>query len=209
MKMRKNSTSRRAFGAIGVALIAAGLAFPSEARSAGARAGLDLGAWWGGFKQEGFAKSAAVDVTPAMGMQLNFGVSFDLFFVDYAPFWYWVQKWNIKAEDKTSDSSFFSPAAFRGGISLPVLPIEIYAGAGRAWYGFSTGTRNDYSGWAYRVGASLFMPNPAGKGKGGGKTHLLVEYHLHEMDADDGGTLPKGLTTRGRFFFVGLGFGVN
>lgn len=159
-----------------------------------------LGAWGGKFTQSGFSKETSFRITPAIGAQVQLRGQFGMFFVEYTPTWFFVQKFGSN-DDKTNDSTYWSIASGDFGISIPAVPIDVFVGGGWNSYEFSAGSRNGYSGPSIKAGAGLRLADDSFR--------IRFEYHKHLISKDDVGRFIDGLTTRAEIMYLAVGFGYS
>ncbi|MCC7443007.1 MAG: hypothetical protein IT285_15345 [Bdellovibrionales bacterium] len=166
------------------------------------RASFDLGIWWGTLKQEGFGQNAELDISPALGIQFALGLRANSIFIEWAPYWFFVQKLDFNDRNTADDVSYAGLGQLNAGWSLPFLPVDTYGGFGWGNWSFSTGTEAEFSGPELRIGAVVHL---SGKREPG--LHVRAEFRKMYPSFDDRGSLPSEVATTMNTVFLGIGFG--
>ncbi len=160
------------------------------------RSAVDFGAWSGYFTQQGLNTGVDHRTSLSPGFQAQFGFIFGGFiFADY----------NISIFETLGDAAnrarYNSYIGGNLGISVPVLPLEVYVGTELGSYSFAA-TTTAFGSTAVRLGAKFHFYNESGAVIG-----ACLEYRRLFIGTDQAGDLPAAYITRADVYFAGLTFG--
>jgi hypothetical protein len=174
---------------------------PARAAKDGAEARLRFGTglWAGNFKQEDSFHESSMSSLASAGFQLQAGVNFQALFLEYNLSWFTPQFYYRSDGITSRDSAYYSFLGGNVGVSLPLLPLEIYTGVDQGNYRLSTGTNTRFGGLVPKLGVNL-MVGPSG----GLRIGVRAEVHRFFGSSDDAGSLPSGLTVRSDMIYVGV-----
>jgi hypothetical protein len=165
----------------------------------GFRGFIGAGPWIGSFTQSTARHKAYVSTLVGPAFTLQMGIDASLFFAEYNAV---IQLPHYDETPKSRDASYYSLLGLNAGITLPILPVELYVGIEDGNYGLSGGADPDYDGPTYKAGINLHLVRGSGPIVG-----LKGEYRRFIGIFDDAGTIPQGIDTRADMYLLAITIG--
>lgn len=178
-----------------------------EAQASVGHAGFDAGGWYTRFHEEGFGHTVDLksDINPAL--RLYMGANFGLIFIDYVAEYYKGPTNDtslLTYVPSANDMDYWSILGFNLGLSIPIIRLHPYVGAGIGNLGFNAGTKANASGTMIRAGVSWDILS-----NGTFSIAPSFEYQHLYLTRDGSDAVPDGFTERADTIFLGLGIKVG
>ena len=177
-----------------VALLIAALSAPSaHALDVAFRGALWPGAWTSSFRQTGYGHDVKIAGKLGAGIGASAGVRVEFAFVEYEL----VMASQFRGTAARGPASFASLASGVAGVAVPILPIDIYGGAGT--FGTTVATDESFYGPSAIVGMAAHYGFESGPRIG-----IRAEYRRAFLLDDAIGRIPSSVTTQADLFLAGL-----